>query len=153
MARPKKMDAEALPEPLATPLAHFLNAMGNDKGLAANTLDAYRRDLTRYLRRLVQLGIARIDAVEQQHVAKLLHALRESGLSPSTMARNLTSIKRFHQYLLLQGATESNPAELLTPPKLQRKLPDVLTIDEIFALLQTAGSAPSDWAIEQTGVE
>ena len=136
MARPKKMDAEALPESLAVPLAHFLNAMGNDKGLAANTLDAYRRDLNRYLRHLVQLGIARIDAVEQQHVAKLMHALRESGLSPSTMARNLTSIKRFHQYLLLQGATESNPAELLAPPKLERKLPDVLTIDEISVMLQ-----------------
>ena len=137
MARPKKMDTEALPELLAVPLANFLNAMGNDKGLAANTLDAYRRDLNRYLRHLVQLGIVRIDAVEQQHVAKLMHVLRESSLSPSTMARNLTSIKRFHQYLLLQGATESNPAELLAPPKLERKLPDVLTIDEISVLLQT----------------
>ena len=136
MARPPKTDAQALPAPLAAPLADFLAAMENDKGLAANTLDAYRRDLSRYLCHLVQLGVARIDAVEQQHVAKLLHALRESGLSPSTMARNLTSIKRFHQYLLLQGVIESNPAELLAPPKLERKLPDVLTIDEISALLQ-----------------
>ena len=136
MARPPKTDAEALLEPFAAPLGDFLDAMENDKGLAANPLDAYRRALSRYLCHLVQLGVARIDAVEQQHVAKLLHALRESGLSPSTMARNLTSIKRCHQYLLLKGVIESNPAELLAPPKLERKLPDVLTVDEISALLQ-----------------
>lgn len=141
MARPKSTDDNPLPEPLAAPLARFLNAMERDKGLAANTLDAYRRDLGRYLRHLVQQGVERVETVEQQHVAHLLHSLREAGLSPSTMARNLTSIKRFHQYLLLQGATESNPAENLDPPKLERKLPDVLTVDELTALLATPDAA------------
>ena len=51
------------------------------------------------------------------------------------MARNLTSIKRFHQYLLLQGATTHNPAELLDAPKLERRLPDVLSVEEIAAIL------------------
>ena len=51
------------------------------------------------------------------------------------MARNLTSIKRFHQYLLLKGATTHNPAELLDSPKLERRLPDVLSVEEIAALL------------------
>ena len=141
MARPKSTAGEPLPEPLAAPLARFLNAMECDKGLATNTLDAYRRDLGRYLHRLAQQGIERVETIEQQHVALLLHSLREAGLSPSTMARNLTSIKRFHQYLLLQGAIESNPTENLDPPKLERKLPDVLTIEEITALLATPDAA------------
>ena len=133
MARPKSIDEFPLPETLAAPFEHFLNAM-TDKGLSANTLDAYRRDLGRYLRHLSAQGVDRLQAAEQQHVAHLLRTLSEAGLSPSTMARNLTSIKRFHQYLLLQGTTEINPAENLDAPKLERKLPDVLTMDEITAL-------------------
>ncbi|HIG55873.1 MAG TPA: hypothetical protein EYQ18_18220, partial [Candidatus Handelsmanbacteria bacterium] len=133
MARPKSIDEFPLPETLAVPFEHFLNAM-IDKGLSANTLDAYRRDLGRYLRHLSAQGVDHLQAAEQQHVAHLLRTLSDAGLSPSTMARNLTSIKRFHQYLLLQGTTEINPAENLDAPKLERKLPDVLTMDEITAL-------------------
>ena len=109
--------------------------MERDNGLAANTLDAYRRDLNRYLHHLSAQGVECLEAVQHQHIAQLLHSLRDAGLTASTMARNLTSIKRFHQYLLLKGATTHNPAELLDPPKLERRLPDVLSVEEIAALL------------------
>ena len=109
--------------------------MERDNGLAANTLDAYRRDLNRYLHHLSAQGVEHLEAVQHQHIARLLHSLRDAGLTASTMARNLTSIKRFHQYLLLKGATMHNPAELLDPPKLERRLPDVLSVEEIAALL------------------
>ena len=135
MARPKSTPERPLPKALATPCELFLKAMERDKGLAANTLDAYRRDLNRYLHHLSAQGIKRIEAVQHQHIAHLLHSLSDAGLTPSTMARNLTSIKRFHQYLLLQGATAHNPAALLDPPKLERRLPDVLLVEEIAALL------------------
>ena len=109
--------------------------MERDNGLAANTLDAYRRDLSRYLHHLSNQGVESLEAVQHQHIAQLLHSLRDAGLTASTMARNLTSIKRFHQYLLLKGATTHNPAELLDSPKLERRLPDVLSVEEITALL------------------
>lgn len=109
--------------------------MERDNGLAANTLDAYRRDLNRYLHHLSAQGVEHIEAVQHQHITQLLHSLRDAGLTASTMARNLTSIKRFHQYLLLKGATTHNPAELLDPPKLERRLPDVISVEEITDLL------------------
>ena len=135
MARPKSTPEHPLPAALSTPCEHFLQAMERDNGLAANTLDAYRRDLNRYLQHLAAQGVEHIEAVQHQHIAQLLHSLRDAGLTASTMARNLTSIKRFHQYLLLKGTTTHNPAELLDPPKLERRLPDVLSVEEIAALL------------------
>ena len=135
MARPKSTPERPLPAALSIPCERFLKAMERDNGLAANTLDAYRRDLNRYLHHLSAQGVERVEAVQHQHIAHLLHSLRDAGLTASTMARNLTSIKRFHQYLLLQGATTHNPAELLDPPKLERRLPDVLSVEEITALL------------------
>ncbi len=135
MARPKSTPERPLPAALSDPCERFLKAMERDNGLAANTLDAYRRDLNRYLHHLSAQGVESLEAVQHQHIARLLHSLRDAGLTASTMARNLTSIKRFHQYLLLKGATTHNPAELLDPPKLERRLPDVLSIEEIAALL------------------
>ncbi|MYC72640.1 MAG: site-specific tyrosine recombinase XerD [Gemmatimonadetes bacterium] len=135
MARPKSTPERPLPATLSDPCERFLTAMERDNGLAANTLDAYRRDLNRYLHHLSAQGVEHLEAVQHQHIAHLLHSLRDAGLTASTMARNLTSIKRFHQYLLLKGATTHNPAELLDPPKLERRLPDVLSVEEIAALL------------------
>ena len=135
MPRPKSTPERPLPATLATPCERFLTAMERDNGLAANTLDAYRRDLSRYLHHLSAQGVECLEAVQHQHIAQLLRSLRDAGLTASTMARNLTSIKRFHQYLLLKGATTHNPAELLDPPKLERRLPDVLSVEEITALL------------------
>ena len=134
MGRPKSIDESPLPESLATPFADFLYAMEIHKGLATNTLDAYRRDLGRYLRHLFTCGVDHLQSAKQQHVAQLMGTLSDAGLSPSTIARNLTSIKRFHQYLLLEGAAGLNPAENLDPPKLERKIPDVLTVEEIAIL-------------------
>ncbi len=110
--------------------------MERDKGLSHNTLDAYRRDLNRYLRQLASLGITSPAAIQQEHISQLLRGLRDSGLSAATMARNLTSIKRLHHYLLLSGACQHNPSETLDPPKLERKLPDVLSSAEITALME-----------------
>jgi integrase/recombinase XerD len=109
--------------------------MERDKGLSLNTLDAYRRDLRRYLRQLAELGITSPEAIQQEHISQLLRGLRDSGLSAATMARNLTSIKRLHQYLLLSGACQHNPSETLEPPKLERQLPDVLSAEEVGALM------------------
>ena len=135
MARPKSTPERPLPAALSDPCERFLKAMERDNGLAANTLDAYRRDLNRYLHHLSAQGVEHLETVQHQHIAHLLHSLRDAGLTASTMARNLTSIKRFHQYLLLKGTTTHNPAELLDPPKLERRLPDVLSVEEIAALL------------------
>ena len=137
MPRTKTTDtASPLPAGLARPLDYFLTAMDKDRGLSPNTLDAYRRDLNRYLGHLTAQGITTYTDVRQEHISQLLHVLHDSGLSAATMARNLTSIKRLHQHLLLSDVCAHNPTETLDPPKLERKLPDTLSNDEITALME-----------------
>jgi len=134
-------NAESLPGALERPLERFLTSMSQEKGLSANTIDAYRRDLRRYLHSLVQQGVESLEQVRQQHVARLLHQLRDAGLSPSTLARNLTSCKRFHGFLLMQGALQHDPTENLDPPKLERRLPDFLSVEEIGRLMEAPDTA------------
>ena len=126
-----------LPSNLETSLASFLTSMTQEKGLSHNTVDAYRRDLVRYLQSLAQQDVHSLDQVQPEHVTALLHRLRDTGLSPATLARNLSSIKRFHIYFLVQGTSQYDPTEALEPPKLARKIPDFLTVAEIEKLMES----------------
>jgi integrase/recombinase XerD len=134
MNAPETSRERSLPAGLARPLERFLAAM--EQGKSANTLDAYRRDLGRYVRSLAQAGVERVEQVQQAHITSLLHELHDSRLSPSTLARNLTSIKRFHHFLVVQGSVEHNPAENLEAPRPGRQLPEVLSVAEIAALVE-----------------
>ena len=136
MASPTTHNAP-LPKALQYALEDFLESVEVDKGLSHNTLDAYRRDLRRYLRKLADEQITHPEAIQQEHIAQILHDLHGAGLSPATLARNLTSIKRMHQYLLVKNVCKHNPSEVLEPPKVERKLPDILTPGEIAALMET----------------
>ena len=119
-------------------LAAFLRFLQQQRGLAANTLDAYHRDLRRYLECLDRQGIKALAEVRQEHVAMLLRLLHDMGLKSSTMARNLTSIRRFHQFLLPSGIASHDPTENLDVPRLERRLPDYLTVDEVDRLLSAS---------------
>lgn len=124
-----------LPVSLQHTLNRFLTAMEQDRGLTSNTLDAYRRDLTRYLSSLEQQGIASLDDVRSRHVLGFLQQLHDQGRQPSTLARNITSLKRFHRYLLLQGITRLDPAAGVESPRLQRRSPACLSALEVELLL------------------
>ena len=106
---------------MAGPLADFLAAAVRDKGSSANTVEAYRRDLLRYLQTLARQGLSGPDQAQADHVSRLLRQLHDAGLSPSTLARNLTSIKQFHNYLQLQGRAPHNPTESLEAPRVERR--------------------------------
>jgi integrase/recombinase XerD len=129
------VDEHALPAAMERALESFLTSMLREKGLAANTLDAYRRDLHRYLRSLARQGVESLEQARQEHVTRLLRELHDAGLSPSTVSRNLTSFKRFHQFLLVRGALRHDPTENLDAPKLERRIPDFLTVEEIDRLM------------------
>ncbi len=124
-----------LPVSLQHTLNRFLTAMEQDRGLTSNTLDAYRRDLTRYLSSLVQQDVATLDDVRSRHVLSFLQQLHDRGRQPSTLARNITSLKRFHRYLLLQGITSLDPVAEVESPRLQRRAPACLSALEVELLL------------------
>jgi integrase/recombinase XerD len=122
--------------PLLPLLDQFLHHLIVERGLAENTLDAYKRDLTRYLSFLNDRGVYNPEYIRQWDITDLLHLLTEMGLEATTAARNLTSIRMFHRFLLAEGITPSDPTEHLTSPKLEQHLPGVLTPEEIDLLIK-----------------
>jgi integrase/recombinase XerD len=131
----RRAELAALPASMQQSLDGFLLSMERDQGLAVNTLDAYRRDLTRYLGTLADRGVSALRDTRPQHLCELLSRLQAAGLHPSTLARNITSCKRFHQYLVVTGALAHDPTEGIDAPHLERRLPDYLSLEEVERLL------------------
>ena len=114
----------------------FVDYLLLEKGLADNTLYAYRRDIDRYASLLASQETDRLADISQREVASLLQLLAEFGLEASSVARNLTAIRMFHRFLLDEGLMELDPTEHISPPKANRKLPHALSISEIERLLE-----------------
>jgi integrase/recombinase XerD len=113
----------------------FLDYLLTGAGLSKNTIDAYGRDLKRYAAFLLRKGIERPDQVRPEHIREWMAMLLDLGLDAKTHARNLSSIKQFHQYLVAEDKTQADPTERMVMPKYSRRLPEVLTQDEVERLL------------------
>ncbi len=112
---------------------HFLEI---EKGASPNTIEAYRRDLTRYMEFLGSGGIMTAERVREDDISRFVAALYDVGLSPRSISRNLSAIKMFHRFLVGEGLTRNDPTRDLESPKLPRGLPDVLNPDEIASILE-----------------
>ena len=117
-------------------LQQYLHYLRFEKNLSDNSVSAYTRDLLRYLNYLNTQKITRPDLVQAKHIRRLIQLLSELGLRPSSLARNLSSIRSFHLFLVAEELSKHNPAELIEGPKLGRHLPSVLTFDEIDQLCE-----------------
>ncbi len=118
----------------------FLNFLTVEKGLSANTLEAYSRDAGKYLTFLETQGRLSPDRINPIHIASFLAALKGSGLGPRSRARALSCVRMFHRFLQTEGFREGNPASLIDAPRTVDKLPKVLSFREVEALL----AAPSE---------
>ncbi len=124
-------------------LDRFLNHLLVEKGLSRHTLDAYGRDLARYLDFLEQRGVGEPAAVRQADVIDYLGLLRRQGLAARSRARNLVSLRQFHRYLLREGLAADDPTARIEAPKNLPSLPQSLTPDEVERLLAApAGESP-----------
>ena len=117
---------------------HFLEI---EKSSADNTIASYKVDITRYLDYLDANNVREIEEIKPERVMKFLTMLYEIGLAPRSVARNLTSIKSFHRFLVGEKITDINPIEAVEMPKLSRTLPDVLTHQEIELILSQPETA------------
>jgi integrase/recombinase XerD len=116
----------------------FIDALWMENGLSKNTLASYRSDLEGLMRAFPdKRSLVELDAPDiQSYLQKRI----ESGVSPRTAARFVSSIKRFYQYLLREGVIARDPSQDIDAPKLGRPLPESLTESEVERLLQ----APRD---------
>lgn len=116
----------------------FKSYLALERSLSKNTIDSYVDDVGKIVQ---YLDVIKKDASPTQlkltDLENLLMWLHELGMTPRSQARIISGIKAFYKYLLVEKLTDLNPAELLESPKLNRKLPDFLTEDEINLLLQT----------------
>ena len=117
-------------------LAQYLSFLKFEKNLADNSISAYKQDLERYLSYLATQKITRPENIRDAHIRRLLHLLTELGLSTSSLARNLSSIRSFHLFLIGEDIVRSNPSEHVEGPKLRRYLPSVLTFEEVDLICQ-----------------
>lgn len=122
-------------EPFAYLLNRFLDHVLMDKGLSRNTCEAYKNDLTRYLEYIEQLGVHQISGCQNKHVRNLIVVLTSTGMASSSIARNITTIRMFHRFLLSEGLSDSDPTVYIDVPKHTKKLPAVLDIHEVESIL------------------
>lgn len=108
-----------------------------EKGLSNNTIEAYLRDVDKFIQYLevikIEIGP---DKVTLNHLKDFIQWINEFGLSAQTQSRIISGLKAFYKYLIIEDIIQHNPAELLESPKLGRKLPDTISIEEINHLIE-----------------
>ncbi|TDM21618.1 site-specific tyrosine recombinase XerD [Macrococcoides canis] len=115
----------------------FLHFIMIEKGLSENTIAAYRRDLNNYKKFLEESHIGSIDNIDKFTISLFLGKLKDDGKSSKTLARITASVRGFHQFALREKYAVKDPTIILEPPKFERKLPDILSVDEVDSFLST----------------
>lgn len=105
-----------------------------ERGLSRNSIEAYLEDVSKLERFSHEIDIPLI-RIQQGHIQSFLQELYDIGLSARSQARIVSGIKQFYKFLMLDEVIDSDPSELIEAPKIGRKLPEVLSVDEIDALL------------------
>ncbi|HHV29151.1 site-specific tyrosine recombinase XerD [Acetivibrio mesophilus] len=113
----------------------FLDFLKNDKRLSLNTLQSYKRDIEQYITYLKDMKIQIIANTNKTTVIAYLLHLQKKGRATSTISRNLASIRSFYQYLTKKGIISQDPTENLESPKVEKKLPQILSTKEVELLL------------------
>jgi integrase/recombinase XerD len=125
----------------------YLEYLVVERGLTANTVEAYRRDLRRYESVLAQSGKAHLSDVSPSDVAEFLASLREGdaeheGLAVSSAARAVIAVRGMHAFAVAQGLAEADPAREVAPPTPPKLLPKAITLAEVERLLAVPGDDP-----------
>jgi len=120
-----------------------------ERGLAASTVESYRRDLCRYSAVLASRGKTRLGDITPADVAEFLASLREGdaghgALAVSSAARAVIAVRGLHAFAAAQGLADTDPAREVTPPSPPRRLPRAITLAEVERLLDAAGPGPDD---------
>ncbi len=117
-------------------LVEFFNFLRVEKGLAFNTLEAYRRDLELYFQYNAKQGIA-LEQVSHQTITEFLFHEKNKGKAPATLLRYVESIRQLFHYLIAEKKLEKDPTAALAVPKRPERLPKVLSVAEVARLLNT----------------
>ncbi|ERI36697.1 site-specific tyrosine recombinase XerD [Arthrobacter sp. TES] len=126
-------------------MTDYLQHVGVERGLAANTLSAYKRDLARYANFLAAQGVSGPRDITRHHVTAFVQALSDgsdgaSALNVRSAARTVVAVRGLHKFWALEGITTADPASEVHPPMPGRRLPKAITVDEVTRILEAAGT-------------
>lgn len=130
----------------------YLDHLAVERGLADNTLSAYRRDLRRYTDFLTARGVDAVSQVAEETVTDFLTALREGddahpALGVTSAARTLVAVRGFHRFAVREGVVEADPAAAVRPPTPDKRLPKALALADVEAILEAAGAPGTPLAL------
>ena len=114
---------------------NFLEFIQNDKKASDNTLQSYRRDIEQYYR-YVEINKINYVKVDSEQVSDYLEYMKGLGKKSSTISRSLASIRAFYQYLLRNKKIKRDPTEGIQSPKIDKRVPTVLSAQEVELLLE-----------------
>ena len=123
----------------------YLSHLGVERGLAANTLSSYRRDLRRYVAHLSTRGIDDVVSIQEGDVLAFLAALRtgdedHAALGPASAARAVVAVRGFHRFCLREQIVTVDVSAAVKPPRPAARLPKALPLSDVEAILSAAGA-------------
>lgn len=133
-------------EPRAFHLEPFRDYLVYERGLSDRTVEAYERDLRRWLQHVTEIGVASPSAVTVAMLREWISALKDDGLAATSIRRAQSALRTYYGFLLAEGVVESDPTDRLATPRTGRPLPDFLTPEETDRLLEAPDeSRPLYW--------
>lgn len=113
----------------------FLNYLSVERGLSVNTLNSYRRDLNFYMDFLTDKHIDALSKTTKNEVVNFMLYQKDKGLSANSISRRLTAIRVFYRFLVRERVLKTEPTSQIDSPKLWKRIPEILSLNEIEALL------------------
>jgi integrase/recombinase XerD len=114
----------------------FISYLSEEKDASFNTQISYERDLKKLKEYLKKQGITRVQDVTETSLNSYVLFLEKEGKAASTVSRYIASFKGYFEYCLRQGIVENDPADRLKPPKVEKKFPQILSIEETQKLME-----------------
>lgn len=121
---------------MKTALKDFLTYMSEVKKASLNTVMSYQNDLTKLLKHLESQNITETDKISETSLNSYVLTMEREGMSPATVSRNIASIKAFIFYLIKKGSLHGDPTERIRAPKVEKKPPHTLTMEQVNGLLE-----------------
>jgi integrase/recombinase XerD len=134
-------------------LLTFIQYLNLERGLSRNTLESYKRDLDQYMHFIQLQGITVWTQSGKSQIAAYLNELKKLGRASATLSRTMVSLRAFYQFLLKERLIDTDPSQSIETPKLDKKMPNVLSIQEIETLLEAPATSHASGSRDKAMLE
>lgn len=131
----------------------YITYMQDEKRKSKNTVESYRRDVTQYITYLANVNVIDAERATKNDVVTYMLELKKSGRAPSSISRMLTSLRSFYAYLRINNDAVTDPTESLEAPHVEKKLPKILTSEQISKLLAAPDSKEAKGCRDKAMIE